>query len=69
MLEGLKKHATRHGSEFVMETGAEAGLSFSELVALQKHIDTLPRAAKSRYTAETRVKRLLGIEDPEEATS
>jgi hypothetical protein len=68
-LQNLKKHAKRFGSDGVMEAAVESGLPFEELVELQKHIDALHAedkwAKKPRLTAETRVKRMLGIEEAE----
>ena len=72
-LKKLKTHAKKFGDEGVMQAGVEVDLSFAQLVELQKFIDNLAAqkqgawAKKHRLTVETRVKRLLGIEEEEAA--
>lgn len=77
LLAKLKRHADRYGPEGVMEAARTASdfhdgqLEFDELVELQTHIDGLSAgdkwAKKHRLSAETRVKRLLGIDETEAA--
>lgn len=72
-LEGLCRHAKRFGSEGVMETGIEEGLTIAELCTLLEACDEADRSARSyvktkkRLTVEQRVRRLLGLEDEEES--
>lgn len=74
---GLTKyihHAQRFGTESVMETAADQGLGFDQLVELQKEIDKIEKANAPRIqrkrgpriSAEIRVRRLLGLPDEEE---
>lgn len=74
-LEQLAAHAKKYGSDGIMETGIEAGLSFKKLCDLLKACDAADLARAGRYskppkrkhTIEQRVKRLLGIEESEES--
>ena len=67
----LTKHARRFGSEGVMEAALDAQLPFEEMVRLQTVLDEIDSQQrgyrKPRLTAETRVKRLLGIEEEKDA--
>lgn len=69
-LDAYKRHADRFGTSGVMAAGADE-LDFDQLVELQKHIDSVDSqiryAPKIRLSAETRVKRLLGIPEDEGA--
>lgn len=73
-VETLTKHASRFGCEGVMDAAMDVNLYFSDLVQLQKNLDEI-EASRTRFhkpprlSAETRVKRLLGIEDEEEGAS
>jgi len=67
-VEQLEKHARRFGTEGVMVTAIEAGLSFEGLVRLQTTLDEIEAAARrypkrTRKTAEQKVRKLLGIEE------
>jgi hypothetical protein len=74
LTKALIRHARKNGPECVMTSAVELGLSQANLVKLQKAIDDLPARkvgrvtipkTRHRLTAETRVKRLLGIDDQE----
>jgi len=70
-LKALKKHADRYGYDGVMETAVDLGLNEEQLIELQEHIDEIVSrdrwAPKRRLSAETRVRRLLGVEESEDA--
>jgi hypothetical protein len=76
LVKSLQKHARKYGSDGVMEHAIELKLSFQSLVLLQKTCDEAddrrtPKILrkKRRLSVETRVKRLLGIEeDSQEGT-
>lgn len=70
------RHAQRFGTTEVMSAAIEADVPFTALVLLREQLDELEEKAakakrfgsysKPRLSAETRVKRLLGIEDEDE---
>jgi hypothetical protein len=70
-LDGLKLHAKRYGTDGVMQAGVELDLTYAQLCQLQTHIDGIVAqnkyAKKTRLSVETRVNRLLGIEEEDEA--
>lgn len=68
ILEIYKGHAKRYGTDAIMESAAADGMGELALIDLQKYCDSLAPAwaGKRRLSAETRVKRLLGL-DKEEA--
>jgi hypothetical protein len=79
-IEELEKHATRYGTESVIETAAALGYGVDALVRLQDHCDRLEAAAyraehpHAKITklapTEDRVRKLLGIvEDEDELSS
>ena len=66
------KHVDKFGDDGVMDAAIHSEIvgkpmTLSELVALQKHIDSKrpKHAPKMRLSAETRVKRLLGLDKEE----
>jgi hypothetical protein len=70
----LIRHARKNGPECVMQSAVELGLGQSNLIRLQTAIDNLPtrkvgrveiHKTRHRLSAETRVKRLLGIDEQE----
>lgn len=74
----LVKAARRFGTDCILETGVEMGLTFDELVTLQTELFTIEdeianarrfsRAKKRRVTPEQAVRRLLGLDDEEEGS-
>lgn len=68
-------HAQRFGTSEVLDSAIETGLNVRQLVDLQTELDKIDAKPKSRFdtpvkhrlSAETRVKRRLGIEDEPEA--
>ena len=77
---GLTKyvhHAQRFGTEAVLETAIEQGVSYEQLIKLQLALDEIDKKARlrarfdrrkgPRLSAEIRVRRALGLPDkPEE---
>lgn len=73
---GLTKyvhHAQRFGTESVMQTAAQQGLSYELLIQLQTQLDAIDAKARKRgqrqgkrLNAEVRVRRLLGLPDSKE---
>lgn len=63
------RHAQRFGTDEVLSAAADKGLRISALVALQTELDTIDAQKRRRgergprLSAETRVNRLLGIEE------
>lgn len=76
-LRDLITHVDRYGSDGVLHTAVELGFDFDDLVVLEMHCEKNDDAKKRYATkrrgtpqarAETKVKRLLGINDDEETT-
>lgn len=68
------KHASIYGTDQVLEAAIDDGLAFNELCALLVALDKLPQyqpkpkfwaPAKHRLTVEQRVRRALGLDEPE----
>lgn len=65
------RHAQRFGTDEVIASAVEKNVGFSALVMLQTKLDEIDATKRRRgqtgprLSAETRVKRLLGIEDEE----
>jgi hypothetical protein len=69
----LKRHVDRFGADGVMDAGKILGLELEDLIELQVHIDNHHAKSawnpKPRFSAETRVRRYLGLDKESEATA